>query len=232
MIKLRERGNGYKIGDTLRRFKVLGWQFRIGYEWHFVGRCKCGTIKVVRIGHAIAGRVKSCGCLNSQLSAARTRSRATHKATGTRLHRLWLGMKRRCVSDEPAKARNYKNRGIKVCDRWAKSFKSFRDWALANGYKPGLQIDRYPNQNGNYAPNNCRFVTCKVNSRNSRHNHLVAAWGETKTATEWTEDNRCHGITPGTLVKRLNAGMSPELAISSPSRNWRQWKRKADSLVA
>lgn len=221
MIKLRAQGQGYKVGDTIRRFTILGWQFRIGYEWHFVGRCKCGTIKRVRLGHAISGVTTSCGCFNSEVASARIRKLHTHKQTGTKLHRLWLGMKGRCKSDTPGKARNYKLRGIRVCDKWAKSFEAFRDWALANGYKPGLQIDRYPNKNGNYAPNNCRFVTCKVNSRNSRHNHLVTAWGETKTIIEWIEDERCAGMSQGALGKRLASGMRPELAISMRSRKWK-----------
>lgn len=227
MVKVRESGNGLKVGTEVHRFVVLGWQFRIRYEWYFVGRCACGRIKVVRIGHILAGRVRSCGCLNSEIASDNFCKLRTHRQTGTPLYRLWTGMKIRCASNAPDKARNYKNRGIRVCDRWAKSFEAFRDWALANGYRPGLQIDRFPNKDGNYEPKNCRFVTCKVNSRNSRSNHLVSAWGETKTVVEWIEDDRCGGITAATLCKRLAADMDPETAISQRSKKWKYWERKS-----
>lgn len=82
----------------------------------------------------------------------------------TKLGRLFEYMKRRCNSQKCKDFKNYGGRGIRVC--WD-SFEDFKNWALANGYAPGLEIDRIDN-NGNYEPGNCRFVSHSVNNRNKR----------------------------------------------------------------
>jgi hypothetical protein len=67
------------------------------------------------------------------------------------------------------------------------TLKPFRDWAVANGYRKGLSIDRI-NNNGPSSPDNCRWATAKEQNRNTRQNRIVTAWGETKTMVEWSED--------------------------------------------
>jgi hypothetical protein len=84
------------------------------------------------------------------------------------LYSIWCGMKRRCKN----KNHNYGGRGITVCEEWRSSFEVFKTWALMNRWKRGLQIDRVDN-NGNYEPGNCRFVTGRENSRNRRTNKLT-----------------------------------------------------------
>lgn len=82
----------------------------------------------------------------------------------TKLSRLFDDMKQRCNNPKRKDFKNYGARGIRVC--WD-SLKKFKNWALANGYAPGLEIDRIDN-NGNYEPGNCRFVSHSVNNRNKR----------------------------------------------------------------
>lgn len=92
------------------------------------------------------------------------------------LKNVWTGMMRRCGFFKGAPAgllAHYAGRGITVCEEWRHSYKPFETWALANGYKPGLQLDRIDN-NGNYSPENCRFVTSTQNTRNRRNTVLAA----------------------------------------------------------
>lgn len=89
---------------------------------------------------------------------------------------VWRGMMERCGYYKGGDAKKfvyYVGRGIVVCEEWRSSFKPFEEWALANGYKPGLQLDRIDND-GPYSPENCRFVTSTQNIRNRRTTVLAA----------------------------------------------------------
>jgi len=90
-----------------------------------------------------------------------------HGMWGTSLYRRWKGMKGRCNNKNNISYKNYGGRGITICDEWKNNPKSFFDWALAHEYRPDLEIDRIDN-NGNYTPENCRFVTHRINSSNIR----------------------------------------------------------------
>lgn len=81
------------------------------------------------------------------------------------LYKLLIYMKNRCYSPNNTRYKNYGGRGIKICKEWLDSPKAFVNWALANGYKKGLQIDRADND-GDYEPSNCRFVINAVNNQN------------------------------------------------------------------
>jgi len=91
-------------------------------------------------------------------------SLVTHGSSYTQLISSWYGIKRRIFDTEFESYLDYGGRGITVCEEWLE-FTVFRDWALANGYKDGLEIDRR-NNDGNYCPDNCRWVTHAENSHN------------------------------------------------------------------
>ena len=90
-----------------------------------------------------------------------------HGESQTPLYAVWASMKRRCLSPKQQSYRHYGGRGISVCQQWIDSWESFRDWALANGYEKGKHLDRTEN-NGNYEPQNCRWVDKFVSARNRR----------------------------------------------------------------
>jgi hypothetical protein len=85
----------------------------------------------------------------------------------TRLYKVWCGMKQRCNNPNCEHYHRYGGRGIKICPEWndKHGFAEFAKWALTHGYKSNLQIDRI-NNNGNYEPSNCRFVTALENMHN------------------------------------------------------------------
>ncbi len=91
--------------------------------------------------------------------------REYHGMTDTSLYAVWRCMLDRCDGKIYASRRRYFDRGISVCLTWRRSFTSFKNWSLCNGYKEGLELDRRDN-NGNYCPKNCRWVTRTHNGMN------------------------------------------------------------------
>lgn len=91
----------------------------------------------------------------------------THRKSRTRIYERWSGIKSRCYGDASQKHRDYKKRGITICDEWLNDFMSFYNWAIENGYREDLTIDRI-NNDGNYEPSNCRWITNKEQQLNKR----------------------------------------------------------------
>ena len=106
--------------------------------------------------------------------------------THPKLFLVWETMRNRCNNPHREKYKDYGSRGICVCEEWNNSAQNFCEWALSNGYKEGLQIDRIDND-GNYCPENCRWVTPKENSRNRRNTKYLTLNGITKCVSEWCE---------------------------------------------
>jgi len=107
---------------------------------------------------------KSCGCVQYKLSA---KAITKHGGKGTRLYHIWTQIKQRIFNPKNCNYPNYGGRGITICPEWANDYIVFRDWALNNGYLENLQINRIENED-NYEPSNCNFVTAKENARNRR----------------------------------------------------------------
>ena len=109
-----------------------------------------------------------------------------YSVTHPKLFLVWETMRSRCKNPHRQKYNDYGGRGISVCKEWDEDCEAFCKWALENGYKDGLQIDRIDND-GDYCPDNCRFVTPKQNSRNRRNTVFLTVGVFTKCVSEWCE---------------------------------------------
>ena len=138
-------------------------------------------------------RNKSCGCYKSK-------ARITHGQNYTKLYFVWQSMKQRVLNLNNKSYKDYGGRGITICNEWLE-FIPFRDWSLNNGYTEGLQINRI-NNDGNYEPINCNFVTRKENNRNQRNTITM------KIANEIRELWNTGNYTQKELTKKFNLSKS------------------------
>lgn len=144
--------------------------------------CECGGKKVTSEDNLRRGHCKSCGCLYKTIGGKAKYGTAFGESK-TRLYRIWRGMKERCERQTSKEYARYGGRGISICDQWHE-YPRFRDWALANGYSETLTLDRIDND-GDYAPDNCRWATHREQANNRGNNHKVSYNGETKNIAEW-----------------------------------------------
>lgn len=124
----------------------------------------------------------------------------------TKIYGVWKDMRRRCENPNRDDYSRYGGKGIKVCDEWVNSFRAFWEWSMTHGYQEGLQIDRIEND-GDYSPTNCRFVTNLENCRNrpqfKRTDVTIESVTEIlKTTSNLSEASRLSGLSR-TLIRRV-----------------------------
>lgn len=179
----------------------------------WICRCDCGNVVSVSSGHLRYGDTKSCGCYKSEVSSKRKK---THGFSDKELlYNIWMDVKQRCFCKTCKAFPHYGGRGIAVCDEWKNDYMSFRNWSLSNGYSEGLTIDRIDND-GWYAPNNCRWVDMKVQNSNKRNNRILTLNGKSQTLQQWSEQL---GINAPTIHMRIfKYGWSVERALTTPTK--------------
>lgn len=174
--------------------------------------CDCGNVTVVAAGALRSNEVRSCGCLQKELTSLRN---TTHGMANSRLHRIWRGMKSRCYNQNTAEYQHYGGKGVKVCDQWKNNFEDFYRWAIENGYRDDLSIDRI-DCNGDYSPENCKWSNIIEQANNKMNNIVLTYNGETHTLAEWSG---IVGISRCTLRDRLKRyGWSVERTLTEPVR--------------
>ena len=186
--------------------------------WNCV--CDCGNTSVVKGTSLRYGSTKSCGCGQKEQAVKNVIASAAKRNLGYK-HRLRLqgvlhGMRARCLNQSDKRWDRYGGRGITICAEWLAGNRAFYAWAMANGYEPGLEIDRI-DFNGNYCPENCRFVTDKVQANNTSRNHYVTWNGETLTVAQWADRI---GVRSQALQHRFSRGWPLERAMTQPFRRW------------
>lgn len=181
-------------------------------QW--VCECECGNVIVARGDSLKNGHTKSCGCMRIESITNRIIHGKRRKGSYDRLYRVWANMLQRCTNEKRPDYRFYGGRGITVCDEWH-DYVSFQTWAISNGYEKHLSIDR-KNTNDGYNPNNCRWVSMKVQQNNKRNNHLLIHNGETLNISGWADVT---GIPYSTIRSRINLlGWTTEEALTTPVR--------------
>ena len=150
----------------------------------------------------------------SEAKIGRKGNATRHGLTGTKLYGVWQNMMTRCYNPNNDKYDYYGGRGIKVVEEWHDA-ENFFTWAQMNGYEEGLQLDREDND-GNYGPYNCRFVTSSTNARNRSSAVLLTYKGKTKCLTEWCE---IFNLNYDAVRARIIVyGWSTEKALETPIR--------------
>lgn len=177
---------GEQIGDLTLIERMPG-----GQKWKCV--CKCGEIVITQASNG----AKSCRkCAYARIG----KERMIHgespdlDKSATRLYRIWTDLRNRCNNPNNKSYKYYGGRGISVCSEWD-DYITFKLWALRNGYNDSLTIDRIDN-NGDYSPLNCRWVTRYEQMRNTRSNVLITIDNKTKTIMEWCREL---GIAKGNM---------------------------------
>ena len=172
-------------------------------------KCDCGNITTVKGQNLKHGLVKSCGCLRSESNKSRTK----HGLSNDPLYIKWNSIKVRCYDPSCKSYKDYGGRGIKMCDEWKNSVDEFAKWAYSSGYNEDLTIERIDN-NGDYCPENCRWVTKMEQAKNRRSNYKIAYNGKTQDLTDWCKDL---GLDYKLIHNRIHKShWSFERAISEP----------------
>lgn len=167
-------------------------------------QCDCGGT-ITTIGSSLKrGVVNSCGCAKKEAAIKRAEKKVKSDLNSERLYNIWKGMKQRCYYENGKTYDYYGGRGIKVCDEWKNNYFAFKEWAYSNGYDENAPekkctIDRI-DVNGDYCPENCRWVDWITQSYNRRSNRMVEYNGELKSLFEWSNIT---GINATVLYSRI-----------------------------
>lgn len=184
-------------------------------HYYWLCKCDCGKEKEILGTHLIQGNIKSCGCYNSELASKRAKMK--QKIPNKRLSHIWQSMKQRCYDENSISYKNYGKRGITICNEWLNNPTNFYDWAMANGYRENLTIDRI-DVNGNYEPNNCRWVIWKKQCENKRNNVIIEYNGEKECVSYFIKK---YNLNEFAIYDRLRRGWSIKDAIEIPVKERR-----------
>lgn len=193
---------------------------------YWLCRCECGTYIEARGSSLIQGHTTSCGCYLKEL---RKKMNTKHNGYGTRLYNIWQGMKRRCYNIDDKDYHNYGKRGIIVCEEWRDDFANFQLWAIKNGYTNLLTIDRI-NNNGNYEPSNCRWISMEEQNNNKRNTRFVTYNEETHPVSYWLKKQN---ISKSCFYGRIKEGWNDLEALELVKRDFKNkpYSKEEDDYI-
>jgi hypothetical protein len=204
------------VGKRYERLTVIRESGRYRKQVLWECRCDCGAVIHTTSNHLNRGNTKSCGCLKRELLGNRRR---THGLCRSPEYVSWCAMKHRCNNPENQDWEHYGGRGIKVCKRWEKSFRSFL--ADMGPQPPGQNTIERVNSDKDYKPSNCRWASQKEQTRNKRTTKRIEHNGETLTVGEWAERL---GLSYSVLQSRIVRGWPIQLALTLSKQ--RRWSRR------
>lgn len=171
-------------------------------------RCECGNITYVDGSALRKGNTKSCGC------SRKKNHFQTHGKSKTRLYRIWQGMKTRCYNKKSSDFQYYGAKGIKICQGWLDDFTNFYKWAMDNGYKENLTIDRINSAN-NYDPDNCRWIILEKQQANKKNNIYLTYNGKSQIIAHWAKELKKSRIV---IERRHRKGWTDEECLFGKSK--------------
>ena len=203
-------------GQTFGRLKVIERVENDKFNkvcWLCECQCENKTKIIVTTLRLRRKDTQSCGCLHKEKLAAMF---TKHGKRYSKLYTIWNNMKARTLNPNNDRYENYGGRGIKVCEEWVGDFSTFYDWAINNGYKEGLSIER-KDVNGDYCPENCTWIQLKDQAKNKTNTHYIEYNNKTQSLTEWSKET---GIPFNTLQARIvTLGWSIDKALETPVRS-------------
>jgi hypothetical protein len=202
------------IGQQIGWWKIIAGPFRGKYHTEWECECACGIRKRVLESSLRRGVSISCGCFRGQHVA---HNNTTHGLSKTITYRRWKGMIGRCYNPNGKTFKDYGGRGITVCQRWHESFPAFlADMGECPG--SGYDLDRHPDNNGNYEPSNCRWALHRQNTRNTRRTRFLEDGGLRLTLIEWSERTGLRSSVIHTRIHRLGWSIHEALTIPAFTR--------------
>ena len=209
MPKLNLKGQRFGklivVEPALNKGKLTSWKCK----------CDCGNEAIVYTNNLRRGHTTSCGCFKFA-----TRNK-THGYRKTRLYKVWCDIKTRCYNPNNFDYPRYGGRGITMCNEWKDDFVAFHDWAIDTGYDKNAPrgqctLDRI-DVNGNYCPENCRWIDIEQQQNNRRDNVLIEYNGEIKTMAQWS---KYLNLSYEMIRQRIQLyGWSVERAFTEPPRH-------------
>lgn len=195
-------GNRYNMLTVIRR---LDNAEKGVTRWECI--CDCGNKTIVRGGNLKNGSVKSCGCLSKKSPRNKT-----HGESKTPLYRMWISMIYRCHNPNNQAYKDYGARGIKVCEEWH-DFSKFKKWVIETKKDDTLTIERI-DVNGDYCPENCKWIPLKDQANNRRSNIRIEHNGEIHNLKQWCDILNLDYKNIHNRIFKL--GWSFDKAISTP----------------
>lgn len=191
------------IGEKFNKLTVVDSVYN-GRRWLWKCECECGGHSVAYPNQVMRGKTKTCGCGKS---VTFRNMHMKHGESGTRLHGIWKGIINRC-NPKNTHSLHYGDRGITVCDEWRK-YENFRDWARNHGYEEDLTIERI-DVNGDYCPENCKWIPFSEQPRNTRNSIIVTHEGVSAPVSWWADTK---GLKRSSVYDRIRRGVPPEIAL-------------------
>ncbi len=195
-------------GRRFGRLLVLSFSHRRESKIYFKCICDCGKEHTTTSQCLKNGESVSCGCYKNDFHRAR---KTIHGMYNKRIYRIWQSMVDRCTKPNNDNYPFYGGRGISVCERWMRFENFYED--TKKGYSDDLTLDRFPNNDGNYEPENFRWATKMQQSRNTRAVVYIEHDGKKLPRSEWAEKL---GGGPTLIKKRLKLGWSIKDAVTTP----------------
>lgn len=171
----------------------------------WVCKCECGNIAIIRANSLQTHKTKSCGCLNKEKPS----NNITHHMSNSPLYKKYKSMKRRCFDPKSQNYKYYGGKGITICQEWLEDFMNFYNWAMENGYRDELTIER-KDVNKDYEPENCCWIPLAEQVYNRTNTYLVDGVSLAKKTRE------LNIVNPQIARDRCKRGWSLQEAISIP----------------